>query len=214
MNGKLYIGQTGEDNVEKRYKNGLNYLRCPYFYNAIQKYGWDNFEHIVLFNNLSKDVADIVETALIDKYDTTNRDFGYNLQSGGTNGKPNDVTRLKMSENHADVSGENNPMYHKNHSLETRLKMSKNRPSYIGKNNPNYGKKCSEYSKEMTRKKNSKPIVQLTKDGEYIRKWNSASEAGRNLDIRQSAISKVCNGDKYCHTAGGYKWVYEGEYLT
>lgn len=92
--------------------------------------------------------------------------------------------------------------------------MSKNRPSYIGKNNPNYGKKCSEYSKEMTRKKNSKPIVQLTKDGEYIRKWNSASEAGRNLDIRQSTISKVCNGDKYCHTAGGYKWVYEGEYLT
>ena len=91
--------------------------------------------------------------------------------------------------------------------------MIKNRPDYNGDKNPNYGKKCSEYSKERTKKANSKPIVQLTRDGKYINKWESASEAGRNLGISHSTISKVCNKDKSCFTAGGFKWIYKREYL-
>ncbi len=191
----------------------MNYFKCSYFYNAIQKYGWDNFEHIILFNDLAKDLADIIEIELISKYNTTNENFGYNLQSGGSMGKPNEITRLKMSKNHADVNGINNPMYHKNHSIEARIKMSKNRPSYIGENNPNYGKKCSEYAKEMTRKANNKPIIQFTKENEFIRKWKSASEASRMLEICQTTISKVCGSENKLHyTAGGYKWMYEGDF--
>ena len=67
INGKLYIGQTSEDNPENRYKNGKNYMRCPYFHNAILKYGWDSFEHIILVDNLTKELADIVEIELIKK---------------------------------------------------------------------------------------------------------------------------------------------------
>ena len=46
-------------------KDGYQYHKCPYFWNAIQKYGWENFEHIVLIENLSKEVADIMESELI-----------------------------------------------------------------------------------------------------------------------------------------------------
>lgn len=213
INGKLYIGQTSEDNPENRYKNGKNYMRCPYFHNAILKYGWDSFEHIILVDNLTKELADIVEIELIKKYKSSNNQYGYNLQLGGSSGKHNDVTRLKMSINHADVTGKNNPMFNKNHSIESKIKMSENRPNYIGKNNPNYGKKCSEYSKEMTKKANNKPIIQKTKNGDFIKRWESASEAGRALNICQSTISKVCNKDKNSHTAGGYKWEYAKEVI-
>lgn len=86
INGKLYIGQTCRTKVEQRYgKNGNQYKKCPIFYNAIQKYGWDNFKHIILFDNLSKEMADILEKELIKKYKTTEIEFGYNLNNGGQN---------------------------------------------------------------------------------------------------------------------------------
>lgn len=55
INGKVYIGQTCQS-PEKRFgKNGNGYRGCRYFYNAIECYGWDNFEHEILETNL-KDI--------------------------------------------------------------------------------------------------------------------------------------------------------------
>ena len=45
-NGKRYYGITCQE-VEKRWKNGKGYYKNKYFTKAINKYGWDNFEHIV-----------------------------------------------------------------------------------------------------------------------------------------------------------------------
>ena len=51
INGKLYIGMTKD--IKKRWVgSGSQYKGCTYFYNAIQKYGWDNFEHEILYNDL------------------------------------------------------------------------------------------------------------------------------------------------------------------
>lgn len=46
-NNKVYIGQTVQS-LSARWKNGKGYIDSPKFYKAIQKYGWDNFEHIIL----------------------------------------------------------------------------------------------------------------------------------------------------------------------
>ena len=56
INGKKYVGQTCQI-PEKRWKNGNGYKRNPYFYNAIQKYGWDNFEHQILASDLTLEEA-------------------------------------------------------------------------------------------------------------------------------------------------------------
>lgn len=55
-------------------------------------------------------------------------------------------------------------------------------------------------------KKSSKPIIQFSKDGEFIRKWDSAMDAQRELGIKQGGISECCKEKR--KTAGGYIWRY------
>ena len=57
VNGKTYVGITSSA-PELRWKNGEGYKNCRKFYNAILKYGWDNFYHIILRNKLSLSEAE------------------------------------------------------------------------------------------------------------------------------------------------------------
>jgi ribosome recycling factor len=64
--------------------------------------------------------------------------LGLNAQNRGVLQKATEETRKKISKNHHDVTGENNPMYGKNHSPETIEKLknaAKNRPKRIWVNN-------------------------------------------------------------------------------
>ncbi len=80
INEKSYIGITY--NFKQRTgKNGNGYKGCPKFYKAIQKYGWDNFSHLILIENLSIEMACEIEKELIKKYDTIKN--GYNILEGG-----------------------------------------------------------------------------------------------------------------------------------
>lgn len=60
-------------------------------------------------------------------------------------------TRRKMCENHADVSGENNPNYGKHLSEETKRKIVENRNTPKGESHVNYGKTFSEETKAKMR---------------------------------------------------------------
>ena len=52
INGKIYIGIT-KDIKSRWVANGKNYNNCNRFWNAISKYWWHNFLHIVLIENIS-----------------------------------------------------------------------------------------------------------------------------------------------------------------
>ena len=52
INNKVYVGQT-RDELNRRFKSGYGYRTSPHFFAAIKKYGWDNFELIVLEENLT-----------------------------------------------------------------------------------------------------------------------------------------------------------------
>ena len=96
INGKKYVGQTIQ-RPEDRWHGGANYRQCPKFWNAIKKYGWDNFEHEVIPALLEE--LDFLECEFIKKYDTVNN--GYNCESGGNkNKKLSKETRKKLSESH------------------------------------------------------------------------------------------------------------------
>ena len=86
--GKAYIGITCRA-PEERWHGGAGYCRNRYFYNAILKYGWVNFTHEILAENLTHDEACAAEIALIAAYDSTNPARGYNLAPGGHAPVPN-----------------------------------------------------------------------------------------------------------------------------
>ena len=80
-NGKRYIGQTCQK-PSVRWSDGRGYGNNEYFTRAINKYGWDNFDHQILCVVHSKKVADLFEQHYIAKFNTFNGE-GYNLTKGG-----------------------------------------------------------------------------------------------------------------------------------
>ena len=53
INNKKYIGITRQS-VQQRWRDGKGYYGQAKFYNAIEKYGWDNFQHEILYENLTE----------------------------------------------------------------------------------------------------------------------------------------------------------------
>lgn len=99
INGKVYIGITINEPVVRWGRNGDGYSG-QYFGLAIQKYGWENFEHEILFENLSAKDASQKEIELIKEYDATNREKGYNVALGGLTGgvrSPKTVYQYSLS---------------------------------------------------------------------------------------------------------------------
>lgn len=84
LNGKSYIGQT-KRTLEERIRNHkayINQLDCTYkLYEAIRKYGWENFEVSVVCYCSSQEELDQKEIEYISYYDTINN--GYNMGAGG-----------------------------------------------------------------------------------------------------------------------------------
>lgn len=85
-NGKRYVGITHQDPL-RRWDKGRGYGEDqPRFYNAIQKYGWDGFEHEIRLTNLSKEEAFEREKFYISLFRSYDDRFGYNMSVGGDGG--------------------------------------------------------------------------------------------------------------------------------
>lgn len=181
VNGKRYIGITN-NTVNRWYGEGKHYEGCPRFSAAIQKYGWDNFEHNVLIYGLTRDEASRLERHYIEKFKTQEKAFGYNLAEGGTNAPT---------------------MLGKRHSKETRQKM---RESALGREIS--GEQRQMHSKWMSEnfvgKRNPKSrAVKCLNTGEV---FESQCIAAKAKGVLQSKIWKCCNGEAN-HTHG-LRWEY------
>ena len=98
-NGKIYIGITSQ-NTNRRWRNGNGYYENEHFSRAIKKFGWDSFQHEVLYDNLTQEDACKIESSLIEKYHSNDDRYGYNKSSGGEKPaigiKHSDETKKKM----------------------------------------------------------------------------------------------------------------------
>ena len=199
--GKMYVGQTGKLPEERWGKGGKHYLKKNKggeyvqrtFAHAISKYRWDNFSHEIIASNLTKEESDNFEKVLIKKLNTMDSNYGYNIREGGSHGGLSEESRKKLSELNKG----------KRHSKETRKKISES----------NKGRALSDKARKAFEefRKRSK-IVQYSLQGEFIKTWDSISEAGRELNIDISSIAKCCKGiHRY---SGGYIWKYLEDGLT
>lgn len=197
INNKVYIGITSRTPQERWGNQGCNYKSSPYFYNSIQKYGWDNFEHNILYTNLTKEEACEKEQELIKQFNSMNREFGYNSTSGGEVFIMNDETKQKISKA---LRGNKNNLGHPC-SEEKKRKISEAQKGR--KFTEEHRRKLSEAAKkrhipcsEEKKKKlsqnypNKKPVYCLELDTIF----ESVQECSRQLGIPATNISKLCKG--------------------
>jgi group I intron endonuclease len=203
-NGKIYIGITSQK-PKRRWDNGRGYCKNQHFWRAINKYGWDGFNHEVLYSGLSENQAKVLEVSLIAYYDSTNRNKGYNNSPGGD--LASEESRRKRSEA---LKGEKNPMYGKccrenmtpEQIADYNRKLSENHADFRGENGPMYGKHHTEEAKEKISKANkganngqAKSVICIT-TGYY---FETVTAAAKYYKIDRSDISRCCNGKKiYC----------------
>lgn len=76
-NGKVYIGITCTEPHE-RWRCGFGYKDNQDFFEDIVKYGWDNFDHEILYSNLTEQEALKIEDELIIKHKSYKSNYGYN----------------------------------------------------------------------------------------------------------------------------------------
>ena len=138
----MYIGQTinpatrfqqhKHDAQKAKENNQFNIA----LYNAINKYGIENFSFEIIEECLAKDL-ELREPYWISTLNTIVPN-GYNILKGGKH-----------------LFGENNPFYGKHHSEETKQKLSESHKNiFNGENNPMYGKHHTEETKEKIKQKN------------------------------------------------------------
>lgn len=217
--GKRYYGVTSRK-PEKRWNHGLGYNDSSYFFRAIQKYGWDAFEHIILHQGLTWGEASNLEKRYIALYDTTNRSKGYNIEPGGLkcDKRLSEETKKKIGDSHRGrfteaqreaVKTRRNPNYH--HSDEIKKIIG---DFHRGKPlSEEHRKKLSVAHKGIRpsnlkelRECNMKKVIKCAPDGENICVYNSIKEAGEINGISPQCISNCCRGR--LKTAGGYIWRY------
>lgn len=161
-NGKRYIGITGKK-PESRWKKGKGYLGQK-VYRAIEKYGWDNIQHNILYDNLNKEEACKIERELIKRYNTLDCSCGYNFSEGGDCGSC--------------MSGNRHWTYSVPRPENTREKISNSLMGrYVGKDNPHHTS-----------------VRQLQLNGSCIKTWDSIADIQRELGYGHAHIIDCCKG--------------------
>lgn len=224
----MYVGITSRQ-PELRWQNGTAYKRNPHFNSAIQKYGWNSFDHIILHTNLSADKARQYETLYITQLNLCDKNYGYNMTLGGegiTGYTFTDEQKKRMSENN---KGERNPCYGRSGASHPMF-------GRRGSDNPNFGRKATESQRlnmSVSRKgmkfsdshiqhmkdsakrggahHGSVAVVMCSTSGEIIKRFTSVAEASEYSGANPSNIVKCCKNK--IKSSMGYVWKYNSDTL-
>ena len=223
LNKKAYIGITCQTEAKYRWgKDGNHYKAHIKFQNAIKKYGWENFEHVILAENvLGQNIAQLEQKYIAD-FDSYNN--GYNATPGGEREcryqkrskkvYQYDLITLEIINKFESISDaarwvETNTDFKSSHK---RVIMSiseicnhkyDNRKSCFG-----YGWCFAESFDAVEAYKSNrgdKCVLQYSLDGLFIKEWPSIAEAERILGINN--VGLACSGKR--KKAGGFKWKYK-----
>lgn len=184
INHKVYIGQT-VDPAARHYSHiSKSRTEKTKFYNAVRKYGWDNFDYAIIAQAEAEDIKELsslldsLEIQYIEQYSSYKN--GYNSTIGGRSCRGKEMpdsfieyckhrtyseeTRKKMSE----------AAHHRIYSEERREKLSK-----VAKER-GFAKYREIYAEKMLKNRKkalSKPVLQIDKKGKVVNEFPSMQEA-------------------------------------
>jgi group I intron endonuclease len=203
--GRKYFGVTCQE-PKDRWRNGEGYKGSTHMYNAIQKYGWNAFTHEILHVCETQKEAYDYEIYYINKYNTTDEQYGFNCHSGGPNPKRHWKSNERQSNTRKGKKYTGEAYEHilqniqkaiehntgRHRSEETKQKISK----------AHIGMKCKEETKQRLREAASIPVLCV----ELNKIFPSSTEAGKYFKKSKSTINAaLCGRNK---TAAGYHWTY------
>jgi group I intron endonuclease len=218
INGKVYVGITSRAPEKRWGKDGNGYKRHPYFWNAIKKYGWHNFEHQVLLQNETFEYACQAEKCLIKHYKSNNRQYGYNDTSGGEGRLLTDEQKKALSEQRR---GENNAFYGKHHTDETKNRL---RESNSGRSITERQSECLQLGRgnwtqerreklSNVRKGEGSPTSKLAENDviailKMIQQHKPYSEIKNKYQVSDATISSIKNKKRWTYLYEKYPDLY------
>lgn len=193
INGKCYVGQT-INRPERRWQNGTGYSSCTKFNYAIKKYGWENFEHLILEDEIPIEQLNERELYWINKYDSFYNGYNSILPDKQVVYSPETIQRLRDSwteERRLKQSQTLKTRWKDPNFLESFYNQDRitNHVDMSGKNNPMYG--SHRTGKDAARK----VAVICNETGDF---FHTAKEAAEWLGStsQKSHISDVCKGKR------------------
>lgn len=215
---KKYVGQSVD--IKDRRRRHLSDLKhnahCnDYLQKARNKYGEDGFDFYVL-EHCDNGLLNEREDYYIQLYNTMDRDYGYNLKSGG---QDHNYLSLEVRQK---ISKANKEAYQNNSFLKDQRKIDalnqwanpQIKEKIMGENNGMYGKHHSEETRKkmsemkkgkLSPKRNMTPV--LCKELNKV--FECAAVASRETGVYSGCILSVCRGER--KTASGYHWEFKLE---
>lgn len=218
-NGKSYIGQT-KRNPKRRWKRGYGY-RGMFFYKAIEKYGWDGFDHIILEENIpTQEEANEKEKYYISLYDTINN--GYNISIGGGNFYKNDGVKIvKLDYNFNLISTYNSIIDAEN---DTHIKSQaiimvckhkrKSSGGYIWMYSDEYNEINQKWKDDYILDSKKKKVVMLDFNYNFINSFDTPKDASNFTGISINSVYNCCNHKTKTIKNFSYIFMYEKEFLS
>ncbi len=200
-NGKRYVGITS-NRPAQRWHRGGGYKDQRRFYSAIQHYGWDGFEHIILASGLSKEEAERREEETIREYKSNDLRYGYNIENGGVIHKLSDEQKEHLRQ----------VQLGRTHSEETKRKMSESHKGVssswlIGRKASDATRQKMSDHRKGSRNPRAVAVRQYSLDGTFIAQYDYMEKAKEAVGVKKSThISQCCAGKR--NKAYGYVWRY------
>ena len=184
-NEKVYIGIT-RTSVSKRWNGGLGYRSQTLMFRAITKYGWDNIKHEIVCDSLTKEEAENMERNLIANYNSSNPEYGYNVESGGGVGKiMAETTKQKIRESR---KGRRWDYFKGRHHTEESKRLLHD--THIGKLSDGKSPLC-------------KMVEQIDLNGNSVAVYKSLTIAADSVGVAKGTMSEAIKNKSKCR---GYHW--------
>lgn len=210
INGKPYIGQSTDiyyrwkEHIQNKSKDELQYA----FVCALRKYGEENFLWEIIDNCVESELNE-KEIFYIKKFNTFIGDgsgWGYNMTRGGDgqNGCGTAVYQYSLDGKYIGRFGS---------VAEASRCTGANECSIINccaNRRKSSGGFIWKYellqSVEPYVHKNNVPVLQYTKDGVFIKKFDTVTDAAKSVDKTKTQVTMCCRGKT--PSCGGYIWRY------
>lgn len=217
INGKIYIGQSVNIYKRKNYHEAPNSrkLERSYFHRAIDKYGIENFDFEIV-EECSKEELNEKEKLYIEKYNSFDRNNGYNRTTGGEQPNRNSLckpvyqidmkTRKIVSQFVSTREAERKTNVPSTHIIGCCQRKTTKAKGFLWSYVEDYDE---DYYRNLDIKqggRKQKMVYQKDVNSNIVGCYENIKIASNLTKIGRTSINNCLCG--YSKTAGGYLWSY------